>query len=219
MQPQRIRPRRTFGDVVLGLAALAALAALLGGVPYALLRFVGPPVAPELLDLDLLTGSVGTSTIVAILVLLVWLAWLQFALCVLVEVYAGVRRVGMPARVPLSGGTQTLANKLVTAALLLFTASAVAVPLVRAGALPPPARPATVAATEQVAPARAERAPCTRSPRPRRCTSCSRRTGGTTRACGRSPRSAWATAAATPRSTSSTSTSFSPTAAGCTWPT
>ncbi|GAA5043560.1 hypothetical protein GCM10023259_014270 [Thermocatellispora tengchongensis] len=159
MQPQRIRPRRTFGDVVLGLAALAALAALLGGVPYALLRFVGPPVAPELLDLDLLTGSVGTSTIVAILVLLVWLAWLQFALCVLVEVYAGVRRVGMPARVPLSGGTQTLANKLVTAALLLFTASAVAVPLVRAGALPPPARPATVAATEQVAPARAERAP------------------------------------------------------------
>ncbi|MBF8186700.1 hypothetical protein ITP53_13305 [Nonomuraea sp. K274] len=114
-----------------GLAALVVLVALVGGVPYALLMFVGPPLAPELLDLDLLTSRVGPSTIVAVLVLLVWLAWFQLFACVLVEVYAGVRRVGMPARVPLSGGTQVLANKLVSAVLLLFTAGAMVAPIAK----------------------------------------------------------------------------------------
>ncbi|MCG5218303.1 BTAD domain-containing putative transcriptional regulator [Streptosporangium sp. KLBMP 9127] len=140
-QPQRIPSRRTFGDVIAGLGALILLAALVGGVPYALLRLAGPPISAELLDLDLVTSRVTTQTIIAVLVLLVWLAWLQLMLCVMVEVYAGLRRVGMPARVPLSGGTQALANRLVTAALLLFTVSAVVLPIVKASS-PPAARPA-----------------------------------------------------------------------------
>jgi hypothetical protein len=156
----RIRPRRTTGDLLAGLGALAVLVALLGGVPYALLRLAGPPLTPELLDLDLLNSQVGTGTIVAILVLLVWLAWLQLVVCVLVELYAGIRRVGMPARVPLAGGTQALANRLVSAVLLLFTVSAVAVPLVRPAG-PPADRPAAVAAgtSPLAAPVTAERAP------------------------------------------------------------
>ncbi|MFG1703442.1 BTAD domain-containing putative transcriptional regulator [Nonomuraea sp. M3C6] len=125
-----------------GLAALVVLVALVGGVPYALLVFVGPPLDPELLKLDLLS-QVGPSTIMAVLVLLVWLAWFQLFACVLVEVYAGVRRVGMPARVPLSGGTQALANKLVSAVLLLFTAGAMVVPLVKLA--PTPAAPPVTA--------------------------------------------------------------------------
>ncbi|MEV0148098.1 BTAD domain-containing putative transcriptional regulator [Nonomuraea sp. NPDC050733] len=138
--------------MVAGLGALVVLVGLVGGVPYALLRFAGPPIAPELLDLDLLTSSVGPSTIVAVLLLLVWLAWLQLVTCVMVEVYAGVRRVGMPARVPFSGGTQALANRLVSAVLLLFTAGAVAVPIARLG-MTPPAAPvvAAVAFTVPVA--------------------------------------------------------------------
>ncbi|MFC4057963.1 BTAD domain-containing putative transcriptional regulator [Planomonospora corallina] len=144
-QPMRIRPRRTAGDLLAGLGALVLLAALVGGVPYALLRLAGPPLPPELLDLDLLSSQVGTGTVVAILVLLVWLAWLQLVVCVVVELYAGIRRVGMPARVPLSGGTQALANRLVSAVLLLFTVSAVAVPLVRPAG-PPADRPAATAA-------------------------------------------------------------------------
>ncbi|WP_425566688.1 LysM peptidoglycan-binding domain-containing protein, partial [Nonomuraea roseoviolacea] len=129
-----------------GLGALVVLVALVGGVPYALLRFAGPPIAPELLDLDLLTSSVGPSTIVAVLVLFVWIAWLQLVACVMVEVYAGVRRVGMPARVPFSGTTQALANRLVSAVLLLFTAGAVAVPIARLGMTPPAAPPVAVVA-------------------------------------------------------------------------
>ncbi|MFI7046374.1 BTAD domain-containing putative transcriptional regulator [Streptosporangium sandarakinum] len=146
-QPVRIRPRRTPGDVLAGLGALVLLVALVGGVPYALLRLAGPPVPPELLDLDVLTSQVGTSTIIAILVLLVWLAWLQLTACVIVEVYAGIRRVGMPAQVPFSGGTQALANRLVSAALLLFTVSAVVVPIARPSG-PPPRPPVAVAAAD-----------------------------------------------------------------------
>ncbi|MGN9836780.1 BTAD domain-containing putative transcriptional regulator [Nonomuraea sp. H19] len=148
-EPGRPRGRhataRSAGDVLAGLGALVVLVALVGGVPYALLTFVGPPIDPQLLDLDLLTSRVGPSTIVAVLVLLVWLAWFQLFVCVLVEVYAGVRRVGMPARVPLSGGTQALANKLVGAVLLLFTTGAMVVPIAKL-APPPAATPVTAVA-------------------------------------------------------------------------
>jgi len=142
--PVRIPDRRRFRDVLAGVGALALLLALVGGVPYALMLFVGPPIGPELLDLDLLTTRIGPSTVTALLVLLVWLAWLQLFACVVVEVYAGVRRVGMPARVPLSGGTQALANKLVTAALVLFTTGAAMTPIARL-ATPPPAMPPVTA--------------------------------------------------------------------------
>ncbi|WP_214320879.1 BTAD domain-containing putative transcriptional regulator [Nonomuraea sediminis] len=144
--PVRIPARRTVGDVFAGLGALVALVGLVGGVPYLLLRFVGPPLSGELLDLDLLTSRVGPSTIVAVLVLLVWLAWFQLFVCVIVEVYAGVRRVGMPARVPFSGGTQALANRLVSAVLVLFTATAVAAPIARMGTAPPVRAPMTAVA-------------------------------------------------------------------------
>ncbi|WP_372451106.1 LysM peptidoglycan-binding domain-containing protein, partial [Nonomuraea rhizosphaerae] len=136
--PVRIPARRSAGDVLGGIGALLVLVGLVGGVPYGLLMSVGPPLSPELLDLDLLTSRVGPSTVIAVLVLFVWLAWLQFFLCVVVEVYAGVRRVGMPARVPLSGGSQALANKLVSAVLVLFTAGAMVVPIVKMAATPAP---------------------------------------------------------------------------------
>ncbi|GII75495.1 hypothetical protein Sru01_04770 [Sphaerisporangium rufum] len=152
---QRIRPRRTLGDVLAGIAALVALVALTGGVPYALLRFAGPPLPERLLNGDLLTRQISTSTAVAILVLLVWLTWLQLVICVVVEVYAGIRRIGMPARVPLSGGTQAVAHRLVSAALMLFTVSAAAIPIAGLGA-GPPARPA-VTAVALSAPIPAER--------------------------------------------------------------
>jgi len=142
----RIKAGRTAGDVLAGLGALVLLAALLGGVPFALLRYAGPPLSGDLLGLDVFTQHLGPETIVAILVLIVWLAWLQLALCVIVEVYAGVRRVGMPARVPFAGGTQALANRLVSAILLLFTVSAVAAPIIGPGSSAPPRSAVTATA-------------------------------------------------------------------------
>ncbi|MFF5258708.1 hypothetical protein ACFY4C_07165 [Actinomadura viridis] len=126
--PVRVRGRRTTGDVLAGLGALAALAALLFGVPFALLTFFDPPIPDQMPQLSDLTAPIGDSSLIPILVALVWLAWLQLALCVVVEVYAGIRGVGVPARVPLAGGTQSLVHRLVVAALLLFTATTTIMP-------------------------------------------------------------------------------------------
>ncbi|MEU9023230.1 BTAD domain-containing putative transcriptional regulator [Actinomadura sp. NPDC048394] len=131
--PVRLRARRGPGDVLAGVGALLALAALLAGVPYALLTFFGSPVPSHLPAASDLTHRIGPGSLISVLVVLVWLAWIQLALCVVVEVYAGVRGVGVPARVPLAGGTQSLVHRLVVAALLLFTATSVIMPAFSGG--------------------------------------------------------------------------------------
>src|SRR3954471_17907345 len=107
-QAVRTRRGRGAGDVLLGVAALVALAALVAGVPYALYSRFGSPVPEHLPDLDAFTQRIGPSSVIAILVSVGWLAWLQLVFGVIVEVYAGVRGVGVPVRVPLAGGTQSV---------------------------------------------------------------------------------------------------------------
>lgn len=115
--------RRTLGDIVTGLAAFIALAVLVVGVPLALAYFVGWPLPHHRPTGNFLNASVTTKTFTNTLAVLVWLAWAQFTACVLVEVAAAARGIGMPGHVPLSGGSQLLARQLV-AAVLLITASA-----------------------------------------------------------------------------------------------
>jgi hypothetical protein len=133
------------------MAALAALAALVAGVPYALYSRFGSPIPGHLPDLDAFTQRIGPSSVIAILVFLVWLAWLQLVVCVVVEVYAGVRGVGVPVRVPLAGGTQSVVHRLVVAALLLFTATTLIMPAF--GRDLHPARPAVTQSQQYVPPA------------------------------------------------------------------
>ncbi len=76
----------------------------------------------------MLTHQLDVFTILKVLSVLVWLAWLQLVWCVIAEIRAAVRNSGMPARVPLASGTQALVHRLVTAALLLFTAATVLSP-------------------------------------------------------------------------------------------
>ncbi|URN06867.1 hypothetical protein LUW74_28500 [Actinomadura madurae] len=130
-----MRGRRSAGDVMAGIGALVALAALMAGVPFALLTLFGSPLPDQVPSASDLTHRVGPGSLIAILVALVWLAWLQLAACVAVEVYAGVRGVGVPARVPLAGGTQSLVHRLVVAALLLFTATTAIMPAFSGGGL------------------------------------------------------------------------------------
>ena len=71
--------------------ALIAIAALLGGLPYALWTWGGgapwPSSAPSE---DWLTDSLGAEQILGILVAVLWLAWAHFAVCVVIEAYSGV---------------------------------------------------------------------------------------------------------------------------------
>ncbi|GAA4237231.1 hypothetical protein GCM10022254_48840 [Actinomadura meridiana] len=116
-----------------GIAAVVALAVLIVGVPFALLTLFGSPLPDDVPSASDLTRRVGPGSLIDILAVLVWLAWVQLAACVAVELYAGIRGVGVPARVPLAGGTQSLVHRLVVAALLLFSATSVIVPAFAGG--------------------------------------------------------------------------------------
>ena len=119
-------------------AGLALLAVVLG-MPALLLLTLGPPPIPSGLSLAVLTGAVSVNALLGVLIWVLWLAWLQFTVCAAVEAVSALRGNGLPRHVPLSGGMQTLARRLVIAALLVTTAAspATAAPVVLAPASEP----------------------------------------------------------------------------------
>ena len=132
------RRRRSAGDLLVGLLAIAALVALTAGVPFALVTVFGLPVPHAMPSLALLTHQLDLPAILKVLSLLVWVAWIQLVWCVIAEVRAAVRNAGMPRRVPLAGGTQALVHRLVTAALLVFAATTALSPALAHQALAAP---------------------------------------------------------------------------------
>ncbi len=109
-RPVWVRARRSAADVFCGLLAVTLLAAVLAGVPYALVTVLGLPVPHGLPPMSEFTRQLGVIPILRILSVIVCAAWLQLAVCVLVEIRAAIRGVGLPARVPLSGRTQDFAH-------------------------------------------------------------------------------------------------------------
>jgi hypothetical protein len=140
------RRRRSAGDVLAGVGAVLLLLILLAGVPVVLVRLLGSPIPHSLPALSLLTHRLDILAILRILSLIVWLAWLQLIVCVIAEVRAAVRNTGMPSRVPLAGGMQPVVHRLVTAALLLFSAATALSPAFAHHA-PPGAQQAVTSAT------------------------------------------------------------------------
>ncbi len=131
-------PTRTTGDVLAGILAIIALVALTVGVPIALVTVIGLPWPHAAPGLSVLTHQLDIPAILRVLSIVIWLAWLQLVWCVIVEIKAAVRNVGLPSQVPLSGATQSAAHRLVTAALLLFTAGAALSPAFAHGGPPRP---------------------------------------------------------------------------------
>ncbi|MEV4559065.1 hypothetical protein AB0K51_19035 [Kitasatospora sp. NPDC049285] len=156
---------RTVGDVARALLAGVLLAAILAGIPYALVVGVGWPLPTKVPDLEVLTSSVSTSTMICTLAVIVWLLWLQFAVCVVVEVRSALSGVDLHVRLPAAGGSQALARKLVTTMLLVSAgaltvgqASAATVPAqqgVHQNAVVAAAVPASAPAAQQAAPSAA----------------------------------------------------------------
>ncbi|MBV9379192.1 MAG: hypothetical protein JO242_00790, partial [Streptosporangiaceae bacterium] len=129
-------PRRTAGDIILGILAIITLTALTIGVPIALVTVLGVPIPHKMPSTGAFTHQLDVMSILKILSVVVWLAWLQLVWCVIVEIRAAVRNVGVPGRVPLAGATQSAAHRLVTAALLLFAATAALSPAFSHGGPP-----------------------------------------------------------------------------------
>src|SRR5690349_18119996 len=155
--PAQVR-RRTPGDVLAGVGAIVLLVALTVGVPIALITVVGLPLPHTAPKLSALTSQLDITAILRILSVIVWLAWIQLAWCVLVEIKAAASGIQGHAaaspKVPLAGATQSLAHRLVTAALLLFTAAAALTPAVISHGPPRPAHSVSAQMTPaQVTPA------------------------------------------------------------------
>lgn len=109
-----------------GLMALIAIAALLGGVPYALWTWGGGAPWPQSAPGEgWLTESLGAEQILGVLVAILWLAWAHFAICVAVEFVQGRGARRIPGG---AVGTQSLARRLVASAMLLVGSAAVAMP-------------------------------------------------------------------------------------------
>ncbi|WP_257210849.1 LysM peptidoglycan-binding domain-containing protein [Actinomyces ruminis] len=121
----------------------SVLGAVIIGLPCLLLSQAGLPPLPRHLDASLLTRAVTGETVLGVLTWVVWLAWLQFTACTVVEAVSALRGRGLPAHVPLAGGTQALVRRLVTSALVL---GAVAAPAAAAPVTVP--EPAPVAAMQ-----------------------------------------------------------------------
>lgn len=109
-----------------GVAALAGLATLLGGLPYALVRFVGwplPRTAPSWEQLRaVLTAPLSNQILINILACLCWLLWAILVASALAETVAALRGARAP-RIPLAAPLQPLVAVLVGAVVVAFLPS------------------------------------------------------------------------------------------------
>lgn len=100
------------------------LAAVIIGLPAALLATVGPPPLPTGVDMSVLfTQAVSFDVVVGVLIWVLYLAWLQFTVCALVEAASAIKGHGVPGHLPLSGGMQSLVRRLIASVLLLGAVS------------------------------------------------------------------------------------------------
>ncbi|HEY1624946.1 MAG TPA: hypothetical protein VGG16_14210 [Streptosporangiaceae bacterium] len=152
LRPPAQYRRRTAGDFFISLFAIIALLGLMLGVPIALVETMGLPLPharPQLSSLSVLTHQADAATILHILEVILWLAWIQLVWCVLVEVKASVSHRQAAAKVPLAGVTQSLAHRLVLAAMLFFTAAAALAPAFSGSGAAPPAHSISAQVTSQ----------------------------------------------------------------------
>lgn len=116
--PRAASPVNRNREIRLGLLGVSGLAALLIGIPVALVLFVGYPLPRSGPSSDWLTTSMSATLLIKVLACIVWLVWAHFVVC-LVSEWQAVRRGRLPSGVPFGGGSQVIARRLIAAALLL----------------------------------------------------------------------------------------------------
>ncbi|NEA37242.1 hypothetical protein [Streptomyces sp. SID13031] len=142
------RPGGGAGDRVRGLVSLVAIVAIVVGVPYVLLRFFGTPWPDQLPNQDVLTDALTAQTVIGIIAFFVWIAWLHFVICLIAEAIAEVRGHGLSPRIPLGGGSQTLARRLVSGVVLIAGAASVTLPVASAVTATSVGNPASVSVAQ-----------------------------------------------------------------------
>ena len=118
--------------IIKGISALAIIAALMVGVPAALIILGGNPLPAELpgsmreLGFWLTTGA-GADLYISAATIIGWVAWASIAIPILAEIPAGIRGVSRP-RLPGLGLQQKLAHGLVGAVIVMITAGGITLP-------------------------------------------------------------------------------------------
>jgi nucleoid-associated protein YgaU len=129
--PQR-RSASPGADRLKGFVALLAILAIVGGVPYVLLRFFGTPWPDTMPSRDVLFSELSIETVLGIIAFFIWVAWLHFVVCLIAEAVAEIRGHGLSPRIPLGGGSQGLARRLISTVVLIGAAASVSVPVANA---------------------------------------------------------------------------------------
>jgi hypothetical protein len=120
------------GDRLRGLFSLVAIVAIVGGVPYVLLTFFGTPWPDRMPSRDVLFDELSAQTIISIIAFFIWVAWLHFVICLIAEAVAEIRGHGLSPHIPLGGGSQTLARRLIAGVVLIAGAASVTLPAANA---------------------------------------------------------------------------------------
>ena len=133
--------RRGAWHGVRAVAASAVLAALTGGVPAALARYIGWPLPRHLSGPQLralLAAPLTDAALIKVLACVVWAAWALFTLCAAAEAAARIGGRACP-RLPAICGVQAVAAALVGAVTLAAPAGAASTGAVLRAAAPAPA--------------------------------------------------------------------------------
>lgn len=115
------------GQFVRGLVALVALTALLAGVPYALVRFVGWPLPRRVPSWHQFTSALGQhgisdTALIDVLAIVLWVAWAMLTLAVFVEALT-MAHSRERTRVVIAGHLQPFAGALLGAIVFSLAAS------------------------------------------------------------------------------------------------
>ncbi|HET6989032.1 MAG TPA: hypothetical protein VFI00_20570 [Kribbella sp.] len=137
--PQR-RSSSPGADRLKGFVALLAILAIVGGVPYLLLRYFGTPWPDKMPNTSMLFSELSIETVLGIIAFFIWLAWLHFVICLIAEAVSEIRGHGLSPRIPFGGGSQTLARRLIGTVVLIAAGAGVSLPVASAvttGAIAP----------------------------------------------------------------------------------
>ncbi|TWD84370.1 transcriptional activator [Kribbella amoyensis] len=135
-------------DRLKGLVSLLAILAIVGGVPYVLLTFFGTPWPDQMPTRDVLFSELSIETVLGIIGFFIWVAWLHFVVCLAVEAVAEIRGHGLSPRIPLGGGSQTLARRLISGVVLIAGAASVTLPVANAVTTAPVKAPTSISVTQ-----------------------------------------------------------------------
>ena len=145
-------PQRKAGsaaaDRLKGLVSLVAIMAIVGGVPYVLLKFFGTPWPEKMPTRDVLFDQLSVDTVLGIIAFFILVAWAHFVICLIAEAVAEVRGRGLSPRIPLGGGSQTLARRLIAGVVLIAGASSVTLPLANAVTTAAAGSPTSITVTQ-----------------------------------------------------------------------